>query len=54
MIDAEKYKDEQLLDFAKERMAHSDPSALISDERMLAELGISEEDLQNFESIDID
>lgn len=54
MIDAEIHGDELLLSIAIERRAHYDPSTLISEEKMLAELDISEENLRDSENVDID
>ncbi len=46
--------DARLLAVASERMAHFDPSTLISEEEMNHRLGITEDDLANFDEVDIE
>ena len=43
-----------LLTMAVERMAHYDPSALVSEEEMDRRLGISKEDLESIGEVDFD
>ena len=45
--------DARLLAVASERMAHSDPSNLSSEEEMNRRLGVTEDDLKDFESVEI-
>ena len=44
--------DARLLAVASERMAHYDPSKLISEEEMNRRLGVTEDDLKDFESVE--
>lgn len=46
--------DARLLAVASERMAHYDPSKLISEEEMNRRLGVTEDDLKDFESVEIE
>ena len=46
--------DARLLAVASERMAHYDPSKLISEEEMNCRLGVTEYDLKDFESVEIE
>ena len=46
--------DARLLAVASERMAHYDPSKLISEEEMNCRLGVTEDDLKDFESVEIE
>ncbi len=46
--------DARLLAVASERMAHFDPATLISEEEMNHRLGITEDDLANFDEVDIE
>ena len=39
---------------AAERMEHYDPATIISEEEMLLRLGISEDDLANFDEVEIE
>ena len=45
---AEKLNDVRLLAVASERMAHFNPSSLISEEEMNRRLGITEDELADF------
>ena len=45
---AEKLNDARLLAVASERMAHFNPSSLISEEEMNRRLGITEDELADF------
>ena len=46
--------DARLLAVATERMAHYDPSALISEEEMNRRLGVTAADLADFDEVDIE
>ena len=46
--------DARLLAVATERMAHYDPSTLISDEEMNRRLGVTAADLADFDEVDIE
>ena len=46
--------DARLLAVASERMAHFDPSTLISEEEMNRRLGITEDDLAGFDEVEIE
>ena len=46
--------DARLLAVASERMAHYDPSKLISEEEMNRRLSVTEDDLKDFESVEIE
>ena len=46
--------DARLLAVATERMAHYDPSTLISEEEMNRRLGVTAADLANFDEVDIE
>ena len=46
--------DARLLAVASERMAHYDPSKLISEEEMNSFFGVTEDDLKDFESVEIE
>ena len=46
--------DARLLAVASERMAHFDPTSLISEEEMNRRLGITEDDLAGFDEVDIE
>lgn len=46
--------DARLLAVASERIAHYDPSKLISEEEMNRRLGVTEDDLKDFESVEIE
>ena len=46
--------DARLLAVASERMAHFDPTSLISEEEMNRRLGVSENDLTGFDEVDIE
>lgn len=46
--------DARLLAVASERMAHFDPTSLISEEEMNLRLGISDNDLTGFDEVDIE
>lgn len=46
--------DARLLAVASERMAHYDPSKLISEEEMNRRFGVTEDDLKDFESVEIE
>ena len=46
--------DARLLAVASERMAHYDPSKLISEEEMNRRLGVTEDDLKDLESVEIE
>ena len=46
--------DARLLAVAAERMAHFDPASLISEEEMNRRLGISDNDLTDFDKVDIE
>ena len=46
--------DARLLNTAAERMAHYDASSLISEEEIRERLGITQEDLEGFEEVDIE
>ena len=46
--------DARLLAVASERMAHYDPSKLISEEEMIRRVGVTEDDLTDFESLEIE
>lgn len=46
--------DARLLAVASERMAHYDPSKLISEEEMNRRLDVTEDDLKDFESVEIE
>lgn len=46
--------DARLLAVASERMAHYDPSKLISEEEMNRRLGVTEDALKDFESVEIE
>ena len=46
--------DARLLAAATERMAHYDPSALISEEEMNRRLGVTAADLADFDEVDIE
>lgn len=46
--------DARLLAVASERMAHYDPSKLISEEEMNRRLGVTEDDFKDFESVEIE
>lgn len=46
--------DARLLATATERMAHYDPSALISEEEMNRRLGVTAADLADFDEVDIE
>ena len=46
--------DARLLAVASERMAHYDPSKLISEEEMNRRLGVTEDYLKDFESVEIE
>ena len=46
--------DARLLAVASERMAHFDPTSLISEEEMNRRLGITEDDLTGFDEVDIE
>lgn len=46
--------DARLLAVASERMAHYDPSKLISEEEMNRRLGVTKDDLKDFESVEIE
>lgn len=46
--------DARLLAVASKRMAHYDPSKLISEEEMNRRLGVTEDDLKDFESVEIE
>ena len=46
--------DARLLAVATERMAHYDPSALISEEEMNRSLGVTAADLADFDEVDIE
>ena len=46
--------DARLLAVASERMSHYDPSSLISEEDMNRRLGITDEDLADFDEVDIE
>lgn len=46
--------DARLLAVASERMAHFDPTSLISEEEMNLSLGISDNDLTGFDEVDIE
>ena len=46
--------DARLLAVASERMAHFDPSTLISEEEMNRRLGVTEDDLSGFDEVEIE
>lgn len=46
--------DARLLAVASERMTHYDPSKLISEEEMNRRLGVTEDDLKDFKSVEIE
>ena len=46
--------DARLLAVASERMAHFDPSTLISEEEMNRRLGVTEDDLAGFDEVEIE
>jgi len=46
--------DAELLAIAQERMANFDESKLISEEELMRELGITEEDIENCEDVEIE
>ena len=46
--------DARLLAVASERMAHFDPTSLISEEEMNRRLGVTEDDLAGFDEVDIE
>ena len=46
--------DARLLAVATERMAHYDPSTLISEEEMNRRLGVTAADLADFDEVDIE
>ena len=50
----EELNDARLLAVASERMAHFDPTSLISEEEMNRRLGISDNDLTGFDEVDIE
>ena len=46
--------DARLLAVASERMAHFDPTSLISEEEMNRRLGVTEDDLAGFDEVEIE
>jgi PHD/YefM family antitoxin component YafN of YafNO toxin-antitoxin module len=46
--------DARLLTIAAERMAHYDPTAVISADEMNSRLGITEEDLEGYEEVELE
>ena len=46
--------DARLLAVASERMAHFDPSTLISEEEMNRRLGVTDDDLAGFDEVEIE
>ena len=46
--------DAELLASATERMAHLDKSELISNDELMREIGITDADLEGFESIELE
>lgn len=50
----EELNDSRLLSMANERMSHFDPSSAISAKELYQELGISKEDLKDFEDVEIE
>lgn len=50
----EELEDEILLEMAEERMKNSDPSTWISFEQILAEDGLTVEDLQDFDEVEFE
>ena len=50
----EELNDARLLAVPSERMAHFDPSTLISEEEMNRRLGVTEDDLSGFDEVEIE
>ncbi len=50
----EEENDNRLTMIAAERMEHYDPATIISEDEMLLRLGISEDDLANFDEVEIE
>ena len=46
--------DARLIAIASDRMAHFDPSTLISEEEMNRRLGVTEDDLSGFDEFEIE
>ena len=46
--------DEDLIRTAIERLSHLDPSTLVSDEELYAELGLAEEDLEGWDDVEFE
>ena len=46
--------DARLMTIASERMSHFNPDALISDHEMNTRLGVTEEDLADFDEVEIE
>lgn len=46
--------DARLMTIASERMSHFNPDALISDHKMKTRLGVTEEDLADFDEVEIE
>lgn len=53
-MDKESLLDEELLQIAQERMEHFDPDKTISDEEIMERFGITEDDLEGYESVEIE
>lgn len=54
LADINELNDARLLAVASERMAHFDPTSLISEEEMNRRLGVTEDDLAGFDEVEIE